>query len=74
MVGHDYHSIVAGVNHADAIITQLCGYIWNGYNLILTFHYQPEDLKDVETKISFLENLKTIAAGCSNADSINSEV
>ena len=74
MLGHDCHSIVAGVNHADAIITQLRGYISNGYNLILTSHYTPENLKDAETKISYLENLKTIAAGCSDADSFKSEV
>ena len=35
---------------------------------------KPEDLKDAETKISYLENLKTIAAGCSDADSFKSEV
>ena len=67
MLGHDCHSIVAGSGHADAIIDQLRSYITKGYDLILTSHYTPEDLKDAETKIAYLENLKEIAAGCTNA-------
>ncbi len=74
MLGHDCHSIVAGANHADAIIAQLRSYIANGYDLILTSHYTPEDLKDAETKIAYLENLKVIATGCSNANSFKSEI
>ncbi|MDE6745458.1 MAG: hypothetical protein K2J72_02340 [Oscillospiraceae bacterium] len=68
MLGHDCHSIVAGAGHADAIISQLKGYIKNGYDLILTSHYTPEDLKDAETKIAYLEDLKAIAARCRNAE------
>ena len=45
MLGHDCHSIVAGAGHADAIIAQLRGYIARGYDLILTSHYTPEDLR-----------------------------
>ncbi|MGM9596937.1 MAG: hypothetical protein ACI3XO_03900 [Eubacteriales bacterium] len=58
MLGHDCHSIVAGAGHADAIIATLRGYIQKGYSMILTSHYTPEDLKDAETKIAYLENLK----------------
>lgn len=74
MLGHDCHSIVAGAGHADAIIAQLNGYIKNGYDLILTSHYTPEDLKDAETKIAYLENLKAIASKCKNADEFKTEV
>lgn len=74
MLGHDCHSIVAGADHADAIIAQLNGYIAKGYDLILTSHYTPEDLKDAETKIAYLEKLKAIAAGCTNADEFKAEV
>ena len=74
MLGHDCHSIVAGAGHADAIIAQLDGYISNGYTLILTSHYTPEDLKDAKTKISYLENLKKIAADCATADEFKAEV
>lgn len=74
MLGHDCHSIVAGAGHADAIVAQLNDYIKNGYDLILTSHYTPEDLKDAETKIKYLENLKAIAAKCSSADEFKTEV
>lgn len=74
MLGHDCHSIVAGAEHADGIIAELNSYIKNGYDLILTSHYTPEDLKDAQTKIDYLENLKKIAAGCKNADEFKAEV
>ena len=61
MLGHDCHSIVAGKEHADLIIAQLKGYKEKGYNLVLSSHYTPETLKDVETKINYLENLKILA-------------
>ena len=74
MLGHDCHSIVAGAGHADAIIAQLHGYIEKGYCLILTSHYTPEDLKDAETKIAYLEALKAIAAESKNADDFKARV
>lgn len=61
MLGHDCHSIVAGKAHANAIIEQLKGYKEKGYNLVLSSHYTPETLKDVGTKIAYLEELKVIA-------------
>lgn len=42
--------------------------------MILTSHYTPEDLKDAETKIAYLESLKEIAAACSNADEFKEKV
>ncbi len=74
MLGHDCHSIVAGAAHADSIAAELKGYIAKGYDLILTSHYTPEDLKDAQTKIDYLENLKKIAAACADADSFKTEV
>lgn len=74
MLGHDCHSIVAGAGHADGIITELQSYIEKGYDLILTSHYTPEDLKDAQIKIDYLENLKKIAANCVDADSFKAEV
>lgn len=74
MLGHDCHSIVAGAGHADGIITQLDGYIKKGYDLVLTSHYTPEDLKDVATKIAYLKDLKAIAANCRNADEFKAAV
>lgn len=74
MLGHDCHSIVAGAAHADAIISQLEGYKTQGIDLILTSHYTPEDLKDVQTKIDYLKNLKNIATTCSDAASFKQAV
>lgn len=74
MLGHDCHSIVAGAGHADGIIAQLNEFIAKGYSLILTSHYTPEDLKDAETKIAYIENLKKIAAACKTADEFKVEV
>lgn len=74
MLGHDCHSIVAGAGHADAMIAQLKEYVVKGYVLILTSHYTPEDLKDADTKIAYLENLKTIAEGCNSAEEFKAAV
>ena len=74
MLGHDCHSIVAGAGHADAMIARLQGYMRNGYDLILTSHYTPEDLKDAEAKIRYLEELKTIAASGAGRESFKAAV
>lgn len=74
MLGHDCHSIVAGHAHADAIIDELNGYINQGYSLILTSHYTPEDLKDAQTKIDYLNALKDIANECKTADEMRAKV
>lgn len=74
MMGHDCHSIVAGAGHAQVIISQLKEYIEKGYDLILTSHYTPEDLKDAQTKIDYLEKLSEIAAKCSNTEEFKTTV
>ncbi len=74
MLGHDCHSIVAGAAHADSMIAELRGYLEKGYDLILTSHYTPEDLKDAATKIEYLENLKRIAADSPNTDAFKAAV
>lgn len=73
MMGHDCHSIVAGAAHADAIIAQLESFKAKGFDLILTSHYTPEDLKDAETKIAYLKELKEIASHCKTADEFKAE-
>lgn len=74
MLGHDCHSIVAGAGHADAIVAQLRGYLERGIGLVLTSHYTPENLKDVQTKIDYLEDLKAIAAECGTAEEFKTAV
>ena len=74
MLGHDCHSIVAGGEHADQQIARLREMQDKGYTLILTSHYTPEDLKDAETKIAYLTDLKALAAGCGNAAEFKQKV
>ena len=74
MLGHDCHSIVAGEGHANAIITQLKGYKEKGYNLVLSSHYVPETMADVDTKITYIEDLKVLAKESSNAEEFKEKV
>lgn len=74
MLGHDCHSIVAGAGHADGIIAQLKEYQARGFDLILTSHYTPEDLKDAQTKIEYLEDLKVIAAASADGEGFKAAV
>lgn len=74
MMGHDCHSIVAGCPHADGIISQLNYYIRKGFDLVLTSHYTPEDLKDAKIKIDYLYDLKDIAETCENAEEMKQKV
>lgn len=67
MLGSDCHSIIAGVEHANAMVETLKGYMEKNYNLIFTSHYIPEDIKAVETKISYIETLLNIASECNSA-------
>ena len=74
MMGHDCHSIVAGSAHADAIIAQLNECISRGFNLVLTSHYTPEDLKDADAKIAYLTKPKETAAACKSAEEMKEKV
>lgn len=74
MMGHDCHSIVAGCPHADGIISQLNCYIRRDFDLVLTAHYTPEDLKDAKTKVDYLTELKEIALTCENAREMKEKV
>ena len=74
MLGHDCHSVVAGEGHANAIIKQLKGYKQKGYNLVLSSHYTPETLKDVDTKIAYLEELKILAKESENVTDFENKV
>lgn len=74
MLGHDCHSIVAGCPHADGIISVLNYYLRKGFDLVLTSHYTPEDLKDVKTKIDYLYALKDISESCENGEEMKKKV
>ncbi len=74
MMGHDCHSIVAGKEHADSIISQLEHYMQKGFDLILTSHYTPEDLKDVQTKIAYLKTLESLSSDCKTAEEMKEKM
>ena len=74
MLGSDCHSIIAGVEHANAMIETLKGYIAKNYNLIFTSHYIPEDIKAVDTKIAYIETLLNIASDCNSASEMIEKV
>lgn len=74
MMGHDCHSIVAGKDHADAMIRELQDYISRNFSLILTSHYTPENLKDADEKIAYLQNVKKTASECSSAEQFKEAV
>lgn len=42
--------------------------------MILSSHYVPETLKDVDTKIDYLENLKELAKESENAEAFEKKV
>lgn len=74
MLGSDCHSIIAGVDHANALIYTLKGYISKNYNLILTSHYVPEDINAVKTKIAYIETLLNIADDSNSANEMIEKV
>lgn len=74
MLGHDCHSIVAGPENTDAQINTLHSFLDKGYDLVLSSHYSPEDLKDVETKIAYLEDVKNIAQNSASKDEFETKV
>ena len=58
---------MAGAGHADAIIANLKGYLDRGFEIFLSAYYGPETREDVQTKIDYLEALKSIAGDCTTA-------
>lgn len=74
MLGHDCHSIVAGEEHANMIVKQLERYKEKGYNLVLSSHYTPETLSDVDVKIAYIKDLKVIAKESNDIDDFKDKV
>ncbi len=42
--------------------------------IVLSSHYTPETLKDVDTKIAYLEELKVLAKECNDANEFEDKV
>lgn len=74
MLGSDCHSIIAGVDHANAMLETLESYLKKDYNLILTSHYIPETINAVNTKISYIKDILNIASTCSTKDEMIEKV
>jgi hypothetical protein len=74
MLSHDSHSIVFGVEGADAEIERLQGYLDRGIDVFLSSHHDPETREDVEVKIGYLKGLKEIAKTCHNCEQFASKV
>lgn len=74
MLGSDCHSIIANTENANIMIEKLKKYVDKNYNLILTSHYIPEDIKAVETKIAYIKRLLNIASDCKNANEMIEKV
>ena len=56
------------------MISQLNYYLRRGFDLVLTAHYTPEDLKDVQAKIAYLTDLKEIALESRSAGEMRAKV
>ena len=67
LLGHDIHSIIFSKDQIDEEIVKLTGCVKKGYDLMLSSHYAPEDLSDVQTKIEYLRRLKSIAGTVKSA-------
>ena len=56
------------------LLGALAAYIRKGFDLVLTAPYTPEDLKDAQTKVDYLTNLKEIALESESADEMKAKV
>ena len=62
MLGHDCHSIITGLEHANILINELNSFVEKNYDLVLTSHYIPENILDVKTKIEYIKDIINIAS------------
>lgn len=74
MLGSECHSIIAGVDQANAMIETLKGYIEKDYQLILTSHYIPEGIEAVKTKIDYIKTILSYSKICSDSNEMIQKV
>lgn len=67
MLGANVHSIMVSPTQMDAMIAMLESYKQKGYALVLSGHNEPENLSDVDVKISYVKRAKAIAASSKTA-------
>ncbi|MBR2254593.1 MAG: hypothetical protein IJ856_02060 [Candidatus Methanomethylophilaceae archaeon] len=74
MLGHDSHSLVFGMEGADAELKRLQGYLDRGIDLYLSSHHSPESTDDVLLKMDYIRDLKKTASESRNAEEFASKV
>jgi len=74
MLGHDVHSIIGGVDHANMLIDELNDYVNKNYNLVLSSHYTPENIDNVKEKIEYIKNIINISNKCNTKEEFIEEV
>ena len=67
-LSHKVHAIINDLSHIEAELNALYGCLNKGYDLILSAHCPPEDLRDVKTKIAYLRRLQSAAAAAASAE------
>jgi len=67
-IGHDVHSIIDSPDQAKMLIKKLDCFVRKGYDLALSSHYRPETVKELRTKIAYLEKLIQIAERAESAN------
>ncbi len=68
MLGKSTHSILASIDHIDAMTATLKGYQETGYQLILSSHSAPEGQDAVAAKIDYLAKVKELANSCTTKE------
>lgn len=68
ILGHDTHSEILAPEHLESSIVNFKKYLDKGYTKFLSSHYTPETKQNMETKVAYLENMKTIVADSETAE------
>lgn len=68
ILGHDTHSEIFGMQHLKSSITNFKSYIKKGYTTFLSSHYAPETKANMETKLTYLKEMKKIVAKSHSAE------
>jgi hypothetical protein len=67
MLGHDAHSIVPSTEALNDMIARFEEYKQQNCVLVLSGHHTPEDVRDIQIKIDYLEKLRQIVQRSSTA-------
>lgn len=74
MLGHDVHSIIGGKEHASFLLNELETFKKEGVKLVLSSHYIPESIEDVDTKIDYINRVVQIASTSTSREEFKKKV